>query len=203
MFKLNQTLCDTNPTDAGYFTVTVGAVGPQGPMGVMGLQGPPGTPGTQGPPGTQGITGPVGPAGGQVWSANTQLRSSGLSTEVSAATGVSSTTIADFSGALPMVVLPLPESCTASGFALTVIGAQGTSTAEVALGCSTPALLNAQEADQALSCTVTANSGATVSCTSPGTFSVASPGYLSIFETLFSNAPDFENARVLTSFVCN
>lgn len=43
------------------FTVTIGAVGPQGPAGESGLPGIQGPPGPEGPPGAQG---PPGPAGG-------------------------------------------------------------------------------------------------------------------------------------------
>jgi len=40
-----------------------GPIGPQGPQGAAGLQGPPGAAGATGPPGATGPTGPQGPAG--------------------------------------------------------------------------------------------------------------------------------------------
>ena len=45
------------------FIVTIGAVGPQGPIGLTGPQGPQGVQGVQGPVGPQGAVGPQGPAG--------------------------------------------------------------------------------------------------------------------------------------------
>lgn len=45
------------------FIVTIGAVGPQGPIGLTGPQGTQGIQGIQGPVGPQGSVGPQGPAG--------------------------------------------------------------------------------------------------------------------------------------------
>src|SRR5438132_7847156 len=50
--------CGSAPTASADFDVTLGAVGPQGPIGLQGPAGPPG------PQGIQGAVGPPGPTGG-------------------------------------------------------------------------------------------------------------------------------------------
>ena len=62
-FKKNNGQQDSNPNDQAALTVTIGAVGPQGPAGAQGPQGPAGVQGPQGPAGTQGPLGPAGPQG--------------------------------------------------------------------------------------------------------------------------------------------
>ena len=64
-YFLNVTFTNSLPT---FFNVTLGAVGPRGPMGLIGPQGPAGPPGLagpQGPSGPPGVAGPQGPAGPQ------------------------------------------------------------------------------------------------------------------------------------------
>lgn len=201
--------------------VTLGAVGPQGPMGSPGAPGAPGTPGLPGTPGTPGApgtpgtpgargdtgpAGPAGPAGGQVWSANVLLPASipSQGTMLASASGLSSATL-ESQAAIAEFALPVPQNCTASGFSATVIGAQNTSSAQVAAYTGTTADIgpeNASTGESPLNCNVTAANGAAVSCTSANAVGFGSTGFVLIAVFNFSNGADFQNARVLTSFVC-
>ena len=100
--------------------------------------------------------------------------------------------------------LPVPQGCTTvSGLTATVLGAQGTSTVFVAAGASSLADVVGGGGNSNVFCQITSNNGAPVSCTSVGTESVNPSMFLDIFMTQFSNAADFQNARVLTSFACH
>jgi hypothetical protein len=181
--------------------VTLGGAGPQGPPGPIGQNGTPGTPGT---PGEQGQPGQQGPAGGQVWSSNTVLPATidNPYELLASPSGVSSALLV--AGAnLATVALPLPQSCTASNFSVTVLGASGTSELTVALGTSTAANLSLSNINALpLSCTATAAGGVPVTCTSASSAALSAPSYLSILITAASNPTAFANARILTSFVC-
>ncbi|MGC1463559.1 MAG: IPT/TIG domain-containing protein [Terracidiphilus sp.] len=184
--------------------VTLGGAGPPGPPGLPGTPGAPGAPGT---PGTLGNTGPAGaqgPAGGQVWSSNTVLPATidNPYELVASPSGVSSAMI-QAGSSLSALVLPLPQSCTASNFSVTVLGAGGTSQLEVALGSSSADNLALGNINLlAISCLATAAGGGPVTCTSSNSFALTAPSYLSIFISAASDPTSFANARVLTSFVC-
>jgi hypothetical protein len=202
-----------------------GGFGPQGPMGLPGLpgpvgpQGPSGSNGAQGPagqngqagqtgpagaPGPTGSIGPVGPAaGGQVWAANLVLPAviTGDVTGVASGAGIAGTTTPEDTVA---TALPVPQGCTTvSGLSVTVLGAQGTSTAFVAAGAATLTQVVGGVGGSNVFCQVQAANGAPVSCKSTGAETVDPSMYLSIFLTQFSNAADFQNARVLASFACH
>jgi hypothetical protein len=105
------------------------------------------------------------------------------------------------------VVLTPPQDCVGSNFQVTVLGATGTSTAFVYVGASTEAWLSGGILGTSpLQCTVTANNGNPVTCSSSATFGFgpSSYPYLSLaLSTENSATPaDFDNARVLASFVC-
>ncbi len=182
--------------------VTLGTGGSQGPTGPP---GPPGGPGIQGTPGTPGTTGATGPAGGQVWSSNTVLPA--LIADpyefLVPPTGVSSATLDAGSGALANIALPLPQTCTASNFSVTVLGAGGSAGMLVALGTSSAASFGPSDVDALpLSCTANASSGQPVTCTSASTATLTAPTYLSIVVVASADPTNFANARILTSFVC-
>jgi Collagen triple helix repeat (20 copies)/IPT/TIG domain len=187
--------------------VTLGAVGPPGQVGAPGTPGAQGSPGTPGTPGAAGPTGPqgqTGPAGGQVWSSNTVLPATiGNPYElVASPSGVSSALLQTGSN-LETVALPLPQSCTASNFSVTVLGAGGTSELTVSLGISSADNLAPSNINELLlSCPVTASNGAPVTCNVVGSVALTAPSYLSISIEAVSNPAALANARILTSFVC-
>jgi hypothetical protein len=106
-------------------------------------------------------------------------------------------------GALVGTALLVPQNCTGSNFQATVLGAQGTSTARVAVGFSSLANIAKTGFDVgSLSCTITADSGAQVSCSAPGSWSFAASDALVLGLFNFSNVSDYDNAKVMASFVC-
>jgi hypothetical protein len=183
---------------------TLGVGGSPGPMGPPGPPGAPGAQGTPGTPGTQGATGAQGPAGGQVWSSNTVLPATiDNPYELFASPSGVSSALLQAGSNLETVALPLPQSCTASNFSVTVLGAGGTSQLTVALGSSSAGNLAPSSIDTLeLSCLVTAASGAVETCTSASTAALTAPSYLSIYITAGADPADFASARILTSFVC-
>jgi hypothetical protein len=183
------------------FTVTIGTTGPTGPQGPPGEQGPAGS---QGPQGNPGSTGAAGPAGGQVWSSNSKLPASIQDPYelVAPPSGVGSALLQAGSN-LEAVALPLPQSCTASNFSVTVLGASGTSQLGVFLGASDAASLPLSDINKLpLGCSATASNGAVVTCTSAASAALAAPTNLSIYISAGEDPTAFQNATVLTSFIC-
>ena len=193
-----------------FFAADIGQVGATGPQGPQGPAGPPGLTGPQGPAGPQGATGPAGPTGsqgpagkngGQAWSANIGIPASNPGSLVGAPTGVSTGQYATLGGD-EAVSTPLPQNCTVSNFNVEVTGAQNTSTAQVFLIFTTPSSIAGNGYYTLTSCTVTAASGSPVSCSNSGTYPLTTPAYLSVLLGNFSTPADYENANVMTSFVC-
>src|SRR5271170_483934 len=203
-------------TGAKGATGATGATGPAGPIGPAGPMGAQGTVGNTGPAGPAGAVGPAGPAGptgpagatgaagGEIWSANTLLPSSITTTTIGAPSGVSNAQGFFTGGSWQGNILPLPQSCTASNFSVTVLGAAHTSTALVTIGYSSVAQIESSPmgiAPSSLSCTITAANGAAASCTSNASFSFAAPTYLTLVLYNFQTPADYENARVMASWV--
>jgi Collagen triple helix repeat (20 copies) len=211
-----------NPPVTATFDVAIGAVGPagptgpQGPTGANGANGPTGPQGAQGPvgaigpqgpvgptgpPGPTGANGPTGPVGGQVWSANILFPASVNSVVLGPPTGASPGTGLQ---SPQQSVLPLPQTCTGSNFAVTIFGAAGTSTAHASVTQATAADLQVGNIFATnLTCTVTAANGSPVSCSSPTTQTFSTPIFLGLAFSGFSKQSDFNNARAYVSFVCN
>lgn len=177
---------------------SIGPVGPAGPVGPTGAIGP------VGPAGPTGPTGPTGQAGGQVWSANLLLPTPLPAGETLAgpATGVG--TAQNYIGEwTATVALPVPNSCTASGFNVSEIGAVGTSTVQVDLG-NTASLTTAlaDSAGAALYCTLTANNGGLASCSSTGTGPIAGGSYVFVALENFSSPSNFAGAHLSVNWIC-
>jgi Collagen triple helix repeat (20 copies)/IPT/TIG domain len=190
------------------FNATVGQIGPQGPAGppgATGPQGPAGPKGATGPAGPKGATGaqgPAGPAGGQVWSANMTLPSAIQGAVVGAMTGTS-TGAALSPRATVNAALPVPANCTGGSFQVTVLGAQGTSSALVTVGLSSISFVETGDiAIPPLNCIITANSGQAVSCSAAATYPLEASDYLTLAMAQFSHPSDFAGAHVYASFVC-
>lgn len=198
-----------------------GDTGDPGPQGIQGIQGPKGDPGAQGPPGlmgapgakgdtgmtgAQGAPGPAGVNGGQIWSGNFLLpaviSNSGLGT-IASPSGTSTAQNWVISNT-PVEGLPVPQNCTATNLSVTVVGAQGTSSALVQLNYFTSSDLTSNTLRfTSLGCTVTAANGAPVFCTSAAPEGFNTSDYFTMAMYNFTNAADFQNARVLASFTCN
>lgn len=101
-----------------------------------------------------------------------------------------------------MVSMQIPQNCTVSNFSVEVLNAQGTSSAQVMLIFTNPGSIQGNGYGGFSRCTVTASNGVPVSCTDTGTYSASTPAYLSILMSGFTNGADFQNANVMTSFVC-
>ena len=130
----------------------------------------------------------------QAWSSNNLLGATTQLVGVANGVGVGGNSFRD-------PALPLPQSCTASNFTVSVYGATGTSTMSVYLAAATPTQLFGNVASGALSCVVTASVGNVVSCTSAVTYALQTPKYLTlVFQP--ANTTDFNNARAYTSFTC-
>ena len=189
-----------------------GPVGPQGPqgfngIGIQGAQGPAGPSGPVGPVGPQGPAGPAGTsgaaAGGLVWSSNLLLPAS-IQGDVTGVPSGSGVALGTSPAQVQAAALPVPTGCaTVSNLTVTVLGAQGTSTAFVAAGTVTPAQLTGGGGSSNVFCQITTANGAPVSCTSAGTEAVGPSMYLDVFLTQFSSPSDFQNARVYTAFTCH
>jgi hypothetical protein len=185
-----------------------GPAGPQGPAGPAGPIGPTGATGAQGPAGPAGPTGPTGPAGpagaggGQVWSSNAVFGTSIDTESIASPSGASS--IAPFDvNTVQFVSLPVAASCTLSGLRVDVLGAANTSSVNVEVAFINGPLLQAGDyAHTSVHCTITASNGNPVSCTSAGTTGVSPGDWLFVHANGFTNAPDFNNAKLLTAFVC-
>ncbi len=188
-------------------TGAAGPAGAQGPKGATGAQGSPGTTGAtgqSGPAGPQGPTGPTGATGGQIWSSNFVLPAtitSGMSSAgiVALPSGNGGTA----SQNVPASVLQVPQNCTASGFKVAQFGASNGSTAQVMLVTGSDSLIASGFINgSSLACTLTANAGAPTSCSTSGSASLTAGELVSIAVFSFSNPPDFQNARLVVSFVC-
>jgi len=178
-----------------------GPAGAPGPAGVTGPQGPAGPIGPAGPQGETGAQGPAGAAGGQVWAANMTLPSSAYSIMLGSPAGVSNAQNYFSPQASEAAGIPVPQNCTATNLRVTVIGAANTSQATIGISKTTdlsvPGIFST-----ALQCTVTAANGTPVSCTATGSVAFTASDYLMLAASFVSNPPDFANAHVYTSFVC-
>jgi hypothetical protein len=195
------------PQGATGQTGATGAAGAQGPKGATGATGSPGTTGATGQPGPAGPTGPTGPTGatgGQIWSSNFVLPASitpGMSSAgiVALPSGNGGTA----SQNVPAMVLQVPQDCTASGFKAVQFGASNSSTAQVLLVTGADSTIASGFINgSSLGCTLTANIGSFSSCSSPGSTSLTAGELVSIAVFSFSSPPDFQNARLVVSFVC-
>jgi hypothetical protein len=65
-----------------------------------------------------------------------------------------------------------------------------------------PLLQAGNYAHTSLHCTLTASNGNPVSCTSAGSTAVSPGDWLFVHANGFTNASDFNNAKLLTAFVC-
>lgn len=185
-----------------------GATGPQGktgPQGATGPQGPTGPTGPQGPSGSKGATGaqgPAGPAGGQVWSANMTLPPAFSGAVVGVMSGTSTAAVLS-PLATVKAALPIPQNCTGGNFQVTVLGAQGTSSAMVTVGLSTVSFVESGDiAIPPLNCIIAANNGQAVNCSAAATYPLVSGDFVSLAMAQFSHPSDFAGAHVYASFVC-
>jgi hypothetical protein len=114
----------------------------------------------------------------QIWSSNTLLTSGGLTQLAAAPSGVGTANPYSFQA----VAMPLPQNCTASNLKMSIVGATGTSTAQVSPSTSNNAQLTSEFASPTgLSCTVTASAGSVVSCSSSSTATLSTPLFLSLY----------------------
>lgn len=212
------------------FDITIGVTGPQGPKGDTGLMGPKGDTGSQGvkgDTGSQGVkgdTGSAGPkgdtgstgakgdtgsqgvAGGQVWSSTINMPGSIYLSALGVPSGVSNGV--DYYRANTTLdqeqFLLIPQNCTVKTFNVTVLGAQGTSSASVFIGYSTPDMLSANPNTIYVGpgCVVGANDGVPAYCSATPNWYFTQGTPITIGVTSFTNVSDFENTRIMTSFVC-
>jgi hypothetical protein len=178
-----------------------GVAGQPGPAGVAGAPGPAGPVGPAGPQGVAGQQGPAGAAGGQVWSANMTLPPTAYSIMLGSPSGLSSAQDYFSPQATEAAGIPVPQDCTATNLRVTVIGAANTSQATIGITTTTD-LSVAGIFPTALQCTVTAANGNPVSCTSAGPAPFTTSDFLMLTASFVTNPPDFANAHVYTSFVC-
>lgn len=199
----------SRPHHEAHFLATIGQIGQQGPQGAPGATGPAGPmgpmglPGAAGPVGPQGPAGAMGPAGGQVWSSNMLLPAQVTTSDsqhgiLGLASGASNA-----SQDIAAQALPVPQNCTASGFKATELGATGSSTVVVTVAVATASTLAGNLAySTALNCQLTAANGAPATCTSTGTQSFNTTQFFEVAAYNFTNPSDFNNARILISYVC-
>ena len=180
-----------------------GAVGPAGPAGPAGSVGPAGAEGPQGvagPSGPTGPAGPIGPAGGQWLSSNAVLPAS-ISTSselVTVPSGIGTFT----NDSVQSGALQIPQTCTASGFTVSVTGTTGTGTAAFYLTQAPGATLITGFTAGVLGCTVTANPNGVATCTAPGSATLTQGNFAGEVAVGFSDTSSFAGARVFMSFVC-
>jgi hypothetical protein len=97
--------------------------------------------------------------------------------------------------------IPVPQDCTATNLKVTVIGAANTSQATIGIAyandLSVPGVFLTT-----LQCVVTAANGAPVSCTATSPVGFTASEFLMLTASFVSNPPDFANAHVYSSFVC-
>ena len=184
-------------------TGAAGAQGPAGAAGAMGVQGPAGPTGPEGP---TGPAGPAGTAGPGVWTSNfvvpASLANLGGGTIFAVPIGTS-TAVFNYQADTPASVVQVPQSCTVGNLSVVAFNVQGTSTATVGLGTATSASNLASNDLFGLDlCTLKGNNGAPISCTSTGTPAVTAGQFVNDFIDAFSNAPDYQNARIFISFTC-
>jgi hypothetical protein len=183
-----------------------GAQGPQGlqgPAGLAGAQGPAGVAGPSGPAGPQGLT---GAPGGQVWSSTALLPATITAYEIANGVVALPSGGSNFSEDVGASSLRVPESCTASGFSVTVFhaGTSAPATANFVLAIGQTSSVNGGFlSGSSIECTVTTTTdGNPASCTSANA-QVLTPGqFISIAAINFSSATEFQGARVATSFTC-
>jgi hypothetical protein len=121
---------------------------------------------------------------------------------VAAPSGLS-TAVGGTTAGIQAAVLPVPQACTLANFSVTVLGAANTSSAGVFIGVANLAQVQVGVIREApTNCTITAANGSPVSCSSSATSPVTTGDFLTIILTNFTNEPDFNNARVFTSFTC-
>ncbi len=178
-----------------------GPPGAQGPAGAAGSQGPAGPVGPAGTQGAAGQQGPAGAAGGQVWAANMTLPSSAYSIMLGSPSGLSTAEDYFSPQASEAAGIPVAQDCTAMNLRVTVIGAANTSQATIGITTTTD-LSVAGVFPTSLQCIVTAANGIPVSCTSTGSVPFTTSDFLILTADFVSNPPDFANAHVYTSFVC-
>jgi hypothetical protein len=97
--------------------------------------------------------------------------------------------------------IPVPQNCTATNLRVTVIGAANTSQATIGIATTTD-LSVAGIFPSSLQCTVTAANGIPVFCTSTNSVPLTTADYLMLAASFVANPPDFANAHVYSSFVC-
>jgi hypothetical protein len=189
-------------------TGSAGADGLKGDTGAQGAAGKPGaagTPGAIGPEGPRGPSGPTGstglqgPTGGQVWSASTTLPA-GITdfNYVISPSGVSDTVgFVDFLSR----ALPVPVSCTAGNFTVTMVGAVGAVGAD-AMSATLISFASDLSAGATIgpSCVVTPNGGPSASCSSSTTTSFKGGDF--IFLDLVSGGQTSSSEHVYVSFTC-
>jgi hypothetical protein len=195
------------PTGATGAPGATGPAGPQGPVGSTGATGATGATGPEGPAGPEGptgATGAAGTAGPGVWTANFTVPAGGdeggafLALPIGTSTGTINTTAGTQAS-----VVPVPQSCTVANLSIVALGVQGTATATAGVA-AVPSVsdLVSDLVYPIDSCTLTGNSGQPISCTSTSEVAVAQGEYLADFIFNFSNATDYENARLYVSFTC-
>jgi hypothetical protein len=198
---LDITVVSQGPTGA---TGATGSTGTTGLTGATGATGAAGATGPQGNTGSPGLAGAPGTAGGQVWSSNFTLPStitSGMSSSGIVAPPSGNGAVA--SQNVPAMVLPVPQSCTASNFTVVQFGAANNSTAQVVLAGGTDSSVSTGFLNSiALECTLTANNGGISSCSSSATGSLSAGTLIAIAAYSFSTPSDFQSARLVVSFVC-
>jgi len=182
-------------------TGPAGAIGPMGPIGATGAPGPQGVTGPAGPTGPQGAQGPAGVNGGQVWSGNVTIPSSNPGSLVGSPVGQSMAAFSTLAND-EIISMALPQNCTVSNFNVAVLNAKGTSSAQVTLIFTNSGSIQGNGFGSLSHCTVTSAGGVPVSCSDVASYPAATPMYLSIFLGNFTNGADFQNASVMTSFVC-
>jgi hypothetical protein len=105
--------------------------------------------------------------------------------------------------AVESIALPVPQDCTASGFAVTVFGAKNTSTATIALASGSATAVNSgQVQSSSLSCQVVADKGSPVSCSTSATVALTDQDFVALLIYFNGNDPDYDSTRVTSSFVC-
>ena len=186
-----------------------GVAGPQGPAGAQGVQGPVGVQGpagVAGPSGPNGPPGPAGPAGGQVWSSTALLPAMIDSYETANGVVALPSGGSNFSQDVAANSLLVPQSCTASGFSVTVFhaGTSAPATANFVLAIGSASSVNGNFlSGSSIVCTVTTTTdGNPASCTSANAQLLTPGQFISIAAINFSSTAVFQGARVATSFTC-
>ncbi len=190
-----------------------GSTGPQGLVGATGAQGPQGPVGTSGP---QGSVGPAGAAGAIAFAANIDVSGySGSSGGVDQrAFPIGSSYIYAYGSEVPSTednVLPVPTSCVASNWTVNAAGGDipNGSTGTISLVVASPTgatqgiiSYSGLTYSTALSCSVTFLNGRFVGCTAGGATASLTAGSVIGVRVQLSRTPQYNDAAILTSFVC-